>query len=270
MASDLKARLARQASGETQLVFDPAGRDEQRLTDLPLHVIDPDPNQPRKDLGDVTDLALSIRDHGLIQPIVVEPKDNGRFQILAGERRFAACGHLRLASIPALVRTVAEHSRLELQLVENLHRRDLHPMEEARAFRRLMDEFDLDQRGLAKRLDISPQSVNQTLRILDLDPALFENIQTSEHATKSVLLEIAKEADPQRQEALWQDVLAGNSSVRQIRKNRTSKSRKASFTIELADAKITIRFLTGEASPERVKTVLNAVLAAGNDQTSEE
>jgi ParB family chromosome partitioning protein len=270
MASDLKARLARQASGETQLTFDPAGRDEQRLAELPLEAIDADPNQPRKDLGDLADLALSIREHGIIQPIVVEPRENGRFRILAGERRFAACGRLGRATIPALVRTVAEHSRLELQLVENLHRRDLHPVEEAGAFRRLMNEFNLTQRELAKRLGKSLAAVNQTLRILELDPAVLENVQTSEHATKSVLLEIAKEPDPQRQQALWQEAQARPLSARQARESRSTKSRKSSFTFELADTKIIIRFLTGEASPERVKTALAAALAATDSPGSEE
>lgn len=270
MASDLKARLARQASGETQLDFDPSGRDEQRLAELRLDLIDPDPNQPRKDLGDLADLALSIREHGLIQPIVVEPSETGRFRILAGERRFAACRNLGLNTIPSIVRSAAEQSRLELQLVENLHRKDLHPIEEARAFKRLMSEFNLTQRDLARRLGKSLAAVNQTLRILDLDATVLENVQTSEHATKSVLLEIAKEPDPQRQQALWQEAEAGQLTVRQARKNNASatKSRRASATIKLADAKIIIRFLTGESGPERVRAALTAALALDPDDSS--
>jgi ParB family chromosome partitioning protein len=162
MASDLKSRLARQASGETNLGFDPSGRDEQRLAELSLDLIDPDPNQPRKDLGNLSDLALSIREHGLIQPIVVEPNDTGRFRILAGERRFAACRSLGLTTIPSLIRSAVEQSRLELQLVENLHRKDLHPLEEARAFKRLMDEFNLTQRDMARRLGKSLAAVPST------------------------------------------------------------------------------------------------------------
>jgi len=271
MASDLKTRLARQASGETQLDFDPSGRDEQRLAELKLDLIDPDPNQPRKDLGDLADLALSIREHGVVQPIVVEPDDTGRFRILAGERRFAACRSLGLNTIPSLVRSVAEQSRLELQLVENLHRKDLHPIEEARAFKRLMNEFNLTQRDLARRLGKSLAAVNQSLRILDLDAAVLENVQTSEHATKSVLLEIAKEPDPQRQHALWQEAEAGQLSVRKARteksRDTTTKSRKASCTIELTDAKIVIRFVSGEAGPERVRMALVTALKLESGQT---
>ena len=97
MALALKERLARQASGETQLTFDVTGRDEPQLLNLSLRLIDPDPNQPRKNLGDLGELILSVREHGILNPIIVE------------------------------------QSRLALQLIENLHRKDLHPLEEARA-----------------------------------------------------------------------------------------------------------------------------------------
>ena len=91
MAISLTDRIARQALGTTPRAFDPIVRDEPRLLVLPMAAIDPDPNQPRRDLGDLADLARSIQEHGLIQPIVVEAVSAERYRILAGERRFAAC-----------------------------------------------------------------------------------------------------------------------------------------------------------------------------------
>ena len=137
MAAELKDRLARQAAGDTDLGFDPLGTDEARLVSILLDLIDPDPQQPRKTIGDLTELALSIREHGVINPIIVEVSGSGRYRIIAGERRFAACRSLGLRTVPCIVRTVADQSRLILQLIENLQRKDLHPVEEARAFKRL-------------------------------------------------------------------------------------------------------------------------------------
>jgi len=269
MASALKDRLAKQASGEAQLSFDPTGRDEPRLAELPVHLIDPDPSQPRKHLGDLADLALSIREHGIVQPIVVEPVVDGRYCILAGERRHAACRSLGLEVIPCIVRTTAAQSRLELQLVENLQRKDLHPVEEAHAFKRLMDEFNLTQRDLARRLGKSLSSVNESLRILGISDELLEHVRTSEHCSKSVLLEIAKETDPQQQQALWQEAQAGQLTVSRARKQKgglaATKSRKATFTLELPEARVVIKFTSGESSQARVREVLEAALKLQSD-----
>jgi ParB family chromosome partitioning protein len=270
MALPLKDRLARQAAGETQLTFDPTGRDEPRLVTLPLAQIDPDPNQPRKDMGDLADLALSIQEQGLVNPLVVEVVDAGRYRLITGERRLAACRSLGLPAVPCIVRTVAEHARLALQLVENLHRKDLHPLEEARAFKRLMDEFNLTQRDLARRLGKSVGAVNQTLRILDLQPELLANVQTSEHATKSVLLEIAKETDPGRQKMLLQQAHAGELTVRDARTaKRSSPSdtpKKAKAVIDLPEATVAVKFRSGEATADRVREALEMALSAQRSQ----
>ena len=200
----------------------------------------------------------------MIQPIVVEPIVDGRYRILAGERRFAACRTLGIETISCIVRTAATQSRMELQLVENLHRKDLHPVEEAQAFKRLMDEFSLTQRDLAKRVGKSLSSVNETLRILGIHPELMENVRTSEQSTKSVLLEIAKVSDPQQQQELWEKAKTGDLPVRQAREGKGSKtatkSRKATFTLELPEARIVIKFNSGESSQKRVREVLETAL----------
>ena len=263
MTSHSKERLPGQSSGTSLLSFAAAEFGEPQLVTLPLTAIDPDPNQPRRTLGDLTDLALSIRQHGLLNPIIVEVAAAGRYRILAGERRFSACKSLGLDKVICIVRTVEEQSRLALQLIENMHRKDLSPVEEAQGMRRLMEEFNLTQRDLAQRVGKSLGAVNQTLRILDLDPELLAGVQTSEPMSKSVLLEIAKEADPQRQRELWEQAQAGRLTVREARtsKPRGSVSKAHTVTIALPAATVVVRFASGEPTSEQVAEVLRGAVA---------
>lgn len=264
MALSLKDRLARQSSGATELSFNPTAPDEPQLVSLPMSVIDADPNQPRQHLGNLADLALSIREHGVLQPIIVETMPNGRYRILAGERRFAAARNLKLATILCIVRTVAEQSRLALQLIENLQRQNLHPVEEAQAIKRLGIEFSLTDVELAKRLGKSKSDISQTLRILDLPDPLLEKVQTSELPSKSVLLEIAKETDPERQAQLCELACEGKLNTQQARaerKRRTvPKVASRRVTIKLEPATVVIQFHEGDSSPERVRAILELAL----------
>lgn len=265
MALTLKDRSDRQASGNAAAGFDPSDRDEAKLVSIPLRLIDPDPNQPRKNIGKFADLAVSIRTHGLLQPLIVEAVNDGRYRILVGERRFVACRTLGLKTAPCIVRTVTEQSRLTLQLIENLHRKALHPVEVAQAYRRLMDEFNLDQAALAKRMGIARSSINESLRILDLNPEVLAAVRTSEHVTKSILIEIAKEQDPQQQGTLLQQAQAGQTSVRQARAAKQmakgEKPRTRAVTIVTDDATVIVQFTQGEAVKHRVKAALERALA---------
>jgi len=265
MAIPLRDRLARQAAGTTPMNFDLTGQDEPRLLQLPLSAIEPDPQQPRKDLGNLADLALSIREQGLLCPIVVEPQAPGRYRILAGERRYTACRGLGWETMPCIVRTVAEQSRLALQLIENLPRKDLNPVEIARSYQRLMREFNLDQSTLARKLGVSRSSINETLRILDLNSENLEAAETSEALSKSVLIEIAKEPDPQAQRAMLEQAQAGQTSVRQLRQakrgSRSNTDSPPAITIELEDATVVVRYQTGSVTTERLRGSLTAAMA---------
>src|SRR5215510_6009148 len=158
MAS-LKTRFQKIAEGKTTLGFDPLANDTTRLAQLSVGNIVRDPNQPRKDVGNISDLKNSIQEHGILQPIVVSPLDQSRYLLIAGERRLTAARQLGLTSIPALVRTTQDHQRLELQLIENLHRKDLSPFEEAQGFQRLIAEFNLTQEQVAQQVAKSVASI---------------------------------------------------------------------------------------------------------------
>lgn len=266
MAS-LKDRFARIADGEGSLGFDPLGREEIRLAELSLEMIVPDPTQPRKDLGDLKGLKASIQQHGIMQPLIVSPRDEDTYLLIAGERRYTAAKSLGLAKVPAIIRTVADHDRLQLQLIENLHRQDLSPIEEAQGYQRLMEEFGLTQRDVAKTVGKSLTSVNEILRLLQLPEEIIAHVRTSEHATKSILLEIAKEPDPERQIKLWHRAEAGDLTVKKAREHKNSKRtgedpkpKEARRQIRTTSATVTIHFHSEEATQEEVIKALHEAL----------
>ncbi len=142
-------------------------------TEIPISRVRPNPRQPRQrmDQTELEALVASIREHGVLQPILVTETLDG-YQLVAGERRFRASQMAGLERIPALIRQLADREQLELALVENLQREDLGPMEEAHAFRSLVDEFGMSHDDIANRVGRARSTVANTLRLLDLDPAV--------------------------------------------------------------------------------------------------
>lgn len=161
--------------------FDPtAKQDEQisQLKDLPIGSIHPDPNQPRRyfDEKALEELASSIKQHGIVQPIVVVPHDSG-YQIVAGERRYRAAGIAGLSTVPALVRTLTDQHKLELSLIENLQRKDLNAIETATAYLKLRDQFNLTLEEIGVRVgNRSTSAVSNTLRLLRLPKSVQQAI----------------------------------------------------------------------------------------------
>ena len=144
------------------------------LEELPTTFIVPNPQQPRRTFDDepISDLAASIRQVGILQPLVVRPLGNGTYQLVVGERRWRAARRAGLSMVPALVIETDERGALERALVENVHRQDLNPLEEAAAYQQLIEEAGLTHEDLAERLGLSRPAVTNALRLLDLPPAL--------------------------------------------------------------------------------------------------
>ena len=126
---------------------------EHRVVDMELEKLFPNPNQPRKtfDEDKLIDLAESIREHGILQPIIVTPRD-GKYMIIAGERRYRACKRIGLETIPALIREMEDEKIMELALIENVQRDDLTPIEEARAYELLQTRYGYTQEKLSERM----------------------------------------------------------------------------------------------------------------------
>lgn len=146
--------------------------------EIEIDLIEPSPFQPRTRFREeaLEELARSIRTSGIIQPLVVRPVGS-RFQLIAGERRWRAAQRAGLARIPAIIREVSDGLALEMTLVENIQREDLNPIESARAFERLMTEFDLTQEAVAERTGKDRATVANAIRLLRLEPVIQEWIE---------------------------------------------------------------------------------------------
>lgn len=144
------------------------------LKDISVKAIDPNPNQPRVhfDEASLAELTASILAIGVLQPILVRPDDNGRYQLIAGERRWRAASRAGLQMIPAIVRVTDDVSSVEQALVENLHRQDLTPLEEAAAYQQLLEDFNMTHEQVASKVGKSRSAITNALRLLGLPPSI--------------------------------------------------------------------------------------------------
>ncbi|MFM8945660.1 MAG: ParB/RepB/Spo0J family partition protein [Actinomycetota bacterium] len=144
------------------------------MIEIPVKDLSPNPHQPRVhfDEESLNDLSASIREIGVLQPLLVRQLPDGSYQLIAGERRWRAAQRAGLTTVPAVVKTTDDMASMEQALVENLHRQDLSPLEEASAFQQLIDDFNLTHDDVAKRVGKSRSAITNTLRLLNLPPAV--------------------------------------------------------------------------------------------------
>jgi ParB family chromosome partitioning protein len=203
------------------------------VMNIPLSSISPNPRQPRThfDEGEISELAASIQEHGVIQPIIVSQDDEGsNYVLIAGERRWIAAQHAELEYIPAIVRQVDEQQQIELALIENIQRSDLNPLEAAEAYRQLGDDFGLSHEAISARVGKSRTAITNTLRLLKLPvevkKALIESRISEGHARTLLSLPTA-----QSQIAAMQTILTKDLTVRQAEqlvKNLTGEKQEVS------------------------------------------
>jgi ParB family chromosome partitioning protein len=199
----------------------------------PIESISPNPYQPRATFDEeaLAELAASIREKGLLQPIVVRRAGDGRYELIAGERRLRAAQRAGLERIPILVRDANDSEALELALIENLQRENLNPVEEARAFQRLADEFGLGQEDIAQRVGKSRSTVTNSLRLLQLPSDVLAQLESGAlsagHARTLLGLD-----STQAQAAVARDVLARRLSVRDTEQLVRQRARPADSDAE--------------------------------------
>ncbi len=161
--------LIKKSGGTVIPITDASPEDFKRVRDVPIDQVVPSPLQPRVQFVEspLDDLMESIRQHGIIQPLIVRPVD-GKYELIAGERRWRASKKLGLATVPVIEREASDRDVLEMALIENLQREDLNPLEEAAGYVRLVKEFSLKQDEIASRVGKSRASVANAMRLLDL------------------------------------------------------------------------------------------------------
>jgi ParB family transcriptional regulator, chromosome partitioning protein len=187
------------------------------LRDLPVGSIEPNPHQPRThfDEESLVELAHSIRELGVLQPILVRPLPDGRFQLIAGERRWRAAKRCGLDTIPCVVRTTDDVVSVEQALVENIHRQDLTALEEAAAYLQLIEEFHLTHDDLARRVSKSRAAITNTLRLLQL-PSSIQRILSEGRLSAGHARALLGTPDRSYQESLAQRVVVEGLSVRAV------------------------------------------------------
>jgi ParB family chromosome partitioning protein len=226
----------------------PRGAAEGAALQVPIDRVRRNPHQPRLDFDDegMAELAASIEAHGVLQPIVVRTAADGGYELIAGERRLRAARAAGLSEIPAVVRESSSNELLELALVENVQRADLNPIEEATAYRELIDRFGLSHEAVARQVGKSRVAVSNALRLLDLAAetrqAIVEGRITEGHGRALAALTI-----PELQRAVLQVVLERHLSVRQteelVRRKRElgTTRRKLPLSEDLADVEAQLR-----------------------------
>jgi len=225
--------------------------DVEQLREIDIDQILPNSQQPRKNFDEesLEELADSIRQHGVVQPIVVRALEDGFFQLIAGERRWRASQRAGLTRVPAVIRQVGEHDTLEIALIENLQRQDLNPLEEAQAYERLIVEFGMTQDEVARRVGKNRATVANMLRLLKL-PAevqqwLRDNKLSTGHA--KALLSLSQ---PDAILDAARKVIQGSLSVRhaemlvgRIAKGESQNSESAAAEVVDPNVKAAIRAL---------------------------
>src|SRR3990167_909092 len=188
--------------------------------------ITPNPQQPRRDFDEeaLKELAASIREVGIIQPLVVakveEESETGtqvKYELIAGERRWRAAQMIGLERVPAIIRSISlDRDRLELAIIENVKRSDLNPIESARAFAKLQDQFNLTQREIAARLGKSREAVANSVRLLNLPSEIQESISRGLVSESQARLLLSID-DISSQRKLFEEILKSNLSVREVK-----------------------------------------------------
>ena len=210
-------------------LFNENSTDQGGVITVSLNDIEPNREQPRKDFDDeaLSELAESIAEHGLIQPIVVKPETNGRYSIIAGERRWRACRIAGLYEVPVVIKDVELQELMELALIENLQREDLNAVEEALGYRSLIDSFGLTQEQVAKRMGKSRTAVTNALRLLNLTDEELQALRLSVISAGHARALLSVEDDEIRKQML--DLATNGASVRELEKLAASlkKTKKA-------------------------------------------
>ncbi len=210
--------------GLSQLIAD---QSENAPSEAPIEAISPNARQPRTQFDEeaLDELAASIREHGILQPLVVRPLSEGRYELIAGERRLRAAKRAGLERVPILLRSADNQSSLEIALIENIQREDIGAAECAIAYRRLMDEFGLTQEQVAEKVGKSRAAIANTVRLLRLPRPIFEGLEqgriTEGHAR--ALLAFESHA---LQLALYEKILTKGLTVRDLERLAQERPRR--------------------------------------------
>ena len=251
--SQAAARLANERTELSPAIFDllSSGRDRGAtdLRKIPTAAIEANPDQPRQhfDEASLAELAASITEHGVLQPVLVRPHGRGRFQLVAGERRWRASKMAGLAEIPAIVEEIDDEAAMEIAIIENLQREDISPLDEADMFERMVSDHGYSLRRLAQKLGKDKGYVENRLRLADAPPEIRELVSVRSD-TLSAAYELMKVASPAKRRRLAAQVASGELSLVKLRARIEGRPRPA-----LGDAMVVVDADEAAAGAEDVE-----------------
>lgn len=227
-----------------QGIMEDIDKDSEKLTGetiVKLSQIEPNRNQPRKKFNEdsLQELADSIKQFGIIQPLIVQKKDN-YYEIIAGERRWRAARIAGVKEVPVIIKDFSEQEVMEIAIIENIQREDLNPIEEAQAYKRLLEEYNLKQDEVAERVAKSRTAVTNSMRLLKLcdnvQQMIIDGMISTGHARALISIE-----DPEQQYTIAQQIFDEKLSVRDVEKlvknlNKPAKLKKAAVTDKSLEA----------------------------------
>ena len=193
-----------------------------RLIDIDR--IEPNPHQPRKNFGDLSEMVLSIKEKGVLEPILVRAIEGGRFEIIAGERRYQASKLAGLRHVPSIEVDVDNRGMLEISLIENLQRKDLTPFEEAAAIQRLCDQFRYTHEEIARKLGKSRTVITEALSLNRMPETVQERCRQADIESKSMLLQIVRQDSEEAMHRLVDRITGDGITREQARRFNRSKS----------------------------------------------
>jgi ParB family transcriptional regulator, chromosome partitioning protein len=234
---------------------------------IPIDEIETNPGQPRRIVGDLSELRMSIESKGVLEPLLVQPLQDGRFRIIAGERRFRAAMEAGLSEVPCIELDVPENEVMEIALIENLHRRDLHPFEEAMGYSSLAETHGYTQQQIAATIGKSRVSITEAMSLLQIPERLREKCRRADIDARSVLLEIARLDDEEKMEDAIEQVVSGSTrdDLRERKKDSgagKSKAKPFHFVFKPKDGpfKIDVSFQKSRVQKDELIEALKQVL----------
>ncbi|HKA23278.1 MAG TPA: ParB/RepB/Spo0J family partition protein [Blastocatellia bacterium] len=235
---------------------------------IPIDKLEPNPLQPRIEIGDLTELVSSIKEKGVLEPLLVRPSDvGGRFMIISGERRYRASMEAGLTELPCIEMDVDDRAVAEISLIENLQRKDLTAFEEADGLVALAKRFGYKHDEIAKKLGKARTSVTETISIANIPSDVRELCRRADISSKSMLLQIARQpTDEEMREFVLKIGSAGltRDQARDIRQGKPQKEKNFTYQYEDPSKKwaLTVRFRSTEVSEEEISDALAAALAS--------
>ncbi len=229
---------------------------------IPIEKLIANQLQPRKDMGDLSELAESIREKGIIEPVIVRPKD-GHYEIIAGERRFRAAQEAGMSEIPCIEHDIPDNEALELSIVENIQRKDLNVFEQAQSIMSLADIYGYNHEEIAKKIGKSRVTVSELIRITDLPGAIKQRCLEMAINAKTFLLELTKLEDPEKMNAVldqYSQKSFSRDTIKQQRNKTTAKIFKFNFVSEDKNIKINFNCQREKVDKKNIIQVLEKLI----------